>query len=136
VYTALILYLVTTFFFGGTGHFAYKNINLQSEILKKNIQSLKIQGKALSSSVTALRSDPDSIIKEGRRLLLLGPREGIIRVTGYREKPRLLSPGGLVVLKKPVSLRLEPFLRAFAAIGGVLVFLFYKRKITSKNGSR
>ncbi|MDR3200835.1 MAG: septum formation initiator family protein [Spirochaetales bacterium] len=134
-YTGLILYLVTTFFFGGTGHFAYQNTKRQLEILEKNVQSLRVQGKTLSAAVTALRSDPDRIIKEGRRLLLLQPREGIIRLTGYREKPRLLSPGGLVVLKKDTSLKLEPFLRTFAGVGGILVFLFYRRKITLKRES-
>jgi cell division protein FtsB len=128
VYVCLIIYLVTTFFFGGTGHFSYQNLTQQYKIVEENVESLKIQGKTLGYSVAALRQDPDSIIREARRLLLLRQGEGIIRIEGYREKPKPLSPGGLVVLKKETGLRLEPFLRAFAAISGILEFLFYKRK--------
>jgi hypothetical protein len=94
--------------------------------LEKNVVNLRERGEALSYSVAALRSDPDRIIKEGRRLLLLQSREGIIRVAGYRGKPRPLSPGGVVFLKKDPLPRMEPYLRAFAAVGGILVFLFYK----------
>jgi cell division protein FtsB len=126
VYTAIIIYLVTLFFFGAAGHFAYKNLDRQFEVLEKNVIALKAQGQVLSYSVAALRSDPDRVVKEGRRFLLLQPREGIIRVAGYREKPRPLSPGGLVLLKKDSPPRLEPYLRAFAAVGGILFFLFYK----------
>jgi cell division protein FtsB len=128
-YTSLLLYLVTTFFFGGTGHFAYRNLRKQFEILEKNTASLTVQGRKLGYAVTALRSDPQSIVKAARRLLLLQEREGIIRVDGYRERRRPLSPGGLVVLKKDEGLRPEPFLRAFALTGGLLVFLFYRPRI-------
>jgi cell division protein FtsB len=133
VYTSLLLYLVSMFFFGAAGHFAYRNLKKQFEVLEKNTRSLTVQGRKLGYAVTALRSDPQSIVKAGRRLLLLREREGIIRVEGYREKPRPVSPGGLVVLKKDAGLRLEPFLRAFALAGGLLVFLFYRPRRDTRN---
>ncbi|MCL1818507.1 MAG: septum formation initiator family protein, partial [Spirochaetaceae bacterium] len=117
-YTGLILYLVTMFFFGGTGHFAYQNLKKQSNILEKNVESLRVMGRKLGYSVTALQSDSGSILKAGRRLLLLRSGEGIIRVAGYRERPKPLSPGRLVVLKKDADLQhLEPHLRTFALVG-------------------
>ncbi|MCL1818233.1 MAG: septum formation initiator family protein, partial [Spirochaetaceae bacterium] len=125
-------------FFGGTGHFSYQNLKRQHAIIEKNVSGLATQGRKLEWSVTALQSDPDSIVKEGRRLLLLQKREGIIRVEGLREKQRLLSPGGLVMLKKDTVLRLEPFLRAFALTGGLVVFLLFRPRTrsTAKYGSR
>ena len=135
-YTGLILYLVTTLFFGATGHFSYQNLTRQHEIIEKNVSGLAAQGRKLAWSVAALQSDPDSIVKEGRRLLLLQKREGIVRVEGFREKRRPLSPGGLVVLKKETVLRLEPFLRAFAVIGGLVMFLLFRPRFTAKSGSR
>jgi cell division protein FtsB len=126
LYTAILIYLVTLFFFGATGYFAYRNLEKQFEILEKNVVNLRGRGEDLSYSVAALRSDPDRIVKEARRLLLLQPREGVIRVEGYRGKPRPLSPGGLVFLKKDNPPRAEPYLRAFAAVSGLLIFLFYK----------
>jgi cell division protein FtsB len=128
VYTALIIYLVTTFFFGVAGHFSYQNLVQQYKIIEENVENLKIRGRTLGYSVTTLRSDPDSIVREARKLLLLRPNEGYIRIEGYRDKPKPLSPGGLVVPKKETGLRLEPFLRAFAAISGILIFLFSGRK--------
>ena len=126
-YTGLVIYLVTMFFFGGTGHYAYQNLRRQTDILEKNIQNLSTVGQELAYSVVALKSDSDSIVMAGRRLLLLQKGEGLIRVAGYRERPKALSPGGIVVLNKEADiLRLEPFLRAFALVGGVVVFLLYK----------
>ena len=137
-YTSLILYLAATLFLGSTGHFSYQNLKRQHEVIEKNISSLAEQGRKLSWSVTALQTDPDSIVKEGRRLLLLQKNEGIVRVEGFREKRRFLSPGGLVVPKKDAVLRLERFLRAFALAGGILVFIVYRprARFTAKNGSR
>jgi cell division protein FtsB len=126
VYAGLITYLATTLFFGAAGHFSYQNLSQQYRIIEENVENLKTQGRTLGYSVAALRSDPDSIVREARRLLLLRRNEGYIRIEGYREKPKPLSPGGLVILKRESGLRLEPFLRAFAAISGILVFLFYK----------
>ncbi|MDR1316446.1 MAG: septum formation initiator family protein [Spirochaetales bacterium] len=132
IYVGLLIYLVVTFFFGGTGHFSYQSLSQQYKIIEKNVEDLKTQGRTLGYSVTALRSDPGSIVREARRLLLLHRNEGFIRIEGYKAKPRPLSPGRLVVLKKESGLRLEPFLRAFAAISGILVFLFYKRQLRRK----
>ena len=126
VYTSLLIYLVATFFLGAAGHFAYQNLKKQSDILEKNIHSLSVEGKRLGSSAAALQSDADSIIKAARRLLLLREGEGIIRVAGYRERPKPLSPGRLVILHKDAGLRLEPYLRSLALAGGLLAFLFYK----------
>ena len=83
----------------------------------------------MSFSASALQSDSDSIVKAGRRLLLLRDREGLIRVEGYRERPKTLSPGRLIVPFKDVGLRMEPFLRSFALTSGILVFLLYKPKL-------
>ena len=137
-YTSLVIYLVATLFFGATGHFSYQSLKKQHEIIEKNVASLAEQGRKLAWSVTALQTDPDSIIKEGRRLLLLRKNEGIIRVEGFREKRRLLSPGGLVVPKKEAAIRLERFLRAFALAGGILVLIIYRprTRFTAKHGSR
>ena len=135
-YTGLSIYLVATLFFGGTGHFAYQGLKRQHEIIEKNVSGLAEHGRKLAWSATALETNPDAIVKEGRRLLLLKKNEGIVRVDGFREKRRPLSPGGLVVLKKEVVLRLEPFLRAFALTGGLVVFLLFRPRFTAKRGSR
>ena len=135
-YTGLILYFIATLFFGSTGHFSYQNLKRQHSIIEKNVSELTAQGRKLSWTVTALQSDSDSIIKEGRRLLLLQKKEGLIRIEGFQEKRRPLSPGGLVMLKKDMGLRLEPFLRAFALIGAMVVYLLFRPRSTAKSGSR
>ena len=105
--------------------------------MEKNVASLAVQGRRLAWSVTALTTDPDSIVRESRRLLLLRGNEGIIRVEGFREKRRPVSPGGLVVPNKDISLRLEPFLRAFALAGGIFMFIVCRprKRLTARNGS-
>jgi hypothetical protein len=122
----MILYLVTTFFWGNTGHFAYENLEEQIENLQRNVYNLKAHGKKLGYSVAALQSDPGAIIKKSRGHLFLRQGEGIIRLKGYSEKPRPLSPGTFVNARKEGIFRPEPYLRTLAAAAVIIVFLFYR----------
>jgi len=131
-YAGLIIYLVTMFFFGGTGHFAYQSLKKQSDFLEKNVQSLGEEGRKLGYSAAALQSDSESIVKASRRLLLFRKGEGIIRVAGYRERPKPLSPGRLVVLNKISGFSFEPYLRFTAIVSSLVIFIFYKPRLRKR----
>lgn len=124
LYAGLLVYLVLIFFFGSTGKFAYGELEKQRDILKENVRLLRSQGEDLGYAIEALQTDPDRVVKEARNLLYLREREGVIRITGYKEKPRAVSPGGLVKAKVEIRYKPEPFLRAFALCMGIVVFIF------------
>ena len=125
LYAGLIVYLASLFFFGSTGWFAQSDLERRRDSLAGNISELEKQGKNLAYVMSALQSDPDRILREAVRLMLVRENEGIVRVAGYTEKPRPVSPGGLVLRRDSPPRGTEPLLRAVAAAAGVIVFLFY-----------
>jgi cell division protein FtsB len=125
IYSGLCVYLVLIVIFGATGKFAYDELEMHKVLLEKNVEDLKSKGEVLNFSVEALQSDYETVAKVARGLLYLKEREGIIRIAGYKEKPRHITPGGLVAGKTETRYRPEPFLRALAGSAGILVFLFH-----------
>lgn len=127
LYSGLIIYLAAIFVFGSTGRAAYGDLEKQRIFLEKHVENLRSQGKNLHYMVEALQTDPDRIVKEGRRLLLLREREGIIRIAGYSEKTKPISPGGLIARWKDSGARKnEPFLRAFSLAAAIVIFIMYR----------
>jgi cell division protein FtsB len=133
IYAGLCVYLVLIVFFGATGKFAYDELEAHKLLLVENVGDLQSKGESLNYSVEALQSDFETVAKEARSLLYLKEREGIIRIAGYKEKPRNITPGGLVVGNAEKRYKPEPFLRALGASAGILVFLFYGFSVKKKS---
>ncbi len=123
-YVGLTVYLILIFFFGSTGRFAYAELESYQSVLKQNLARLERLGTSLDYSIESLRSDRDSVAKEARTLLLLGPREGVIHVSGYNPRVQSVSPGGLLARKEEKEYRPEPFLRGLSACIAVGMFIF------------
>lgn len=124
LYAGLLVYLSAVFFFGSMGRFAQVELEKRRDSLLANIEELENQGESLESLMWSLQSDPDRVLREAVRLVLVREDEGIIRIQGYQEKPRLLSPGGLLLRGAPPSQGMEPLIRVLAAAAGIIVFFF------------
>ena len=124
LYAGLLVYLSAVFFFGSTGRLAQVELERRRDSLAANIADLEKQGKSLELDLRSLQSDPERVLREAVRLLLVREGEGIVRIQGYRERPRSLSPGGILLRGTVKPWALEPIIRAVAAAAGIIVFLF------------
>ncbi|MBP7494938.1 MAG: septum formation initiator family protein [Spirochaetales bacterium] len=122
-YVGVMVYLVTVFFFGSTGIFAYRQLLFFQKELKENITAIDEQGKIFQQRVASLQSDPEQIRIEARTYHLVRSSEGFVRIRGRNVYPESISPGRIVRIPEKNPYSLEPFLRAFSLCISLSIFL-------------
>ena len=79
---AVWTYLLMTLFFGERGLLAHAGLSGYRDSLVSHIEELAELQNELSASARRLRSDPQQIRIEARRMGYVGPSEGLIRIPG------------------------------------------------------
>lgn len=79
---AVWTYLLMTLFFGERGLLAYAGLSEYRDTLVSHIEELTELQNELSASERRLRSDPQQIRIEARRMGYVGQSEGLIRIPG------------------------------------------------------
>jgi len=94
LWIALLFYAVSSFFWGGVGLSAYKQLGGEYEKQLKNIAELRNIGASLGAEKAALSNDGDTIIAYSRNLGYGSENERFVRIVGFKGFPKQITESG------------------------------------------
>jgi len=123
LYVFFLTFSLLSLFFGETGVTALDKIRARNQLLSGNLSVLDSKQEDLLSRLTALRSDPESIVVEARALGLYRGSDQVVQFRNMESIHDLPDAGGVLHLL-PMARTDESLLRVFATASAVIFLLF------------
>ncbi|OHE66358.1 MAG: hypothetical protein A2413_20935 [Treponema sp. RIFOXYC1_FULL_61_9] len=131
---AIAVYGFSSVAIGSTGLLAYGKLYAEKVRLAENMENLRLINDELEGSLTALRSDSDTIAVYARELGYARKDESLVRISGLpAASRRVAAAGNLLAVKKPVAVD-DTTLRIASLSAGALALLFII--LAGRNGKR
>lgn len=131
---AVAVYGFSSMAIGRTGILAYRKLYAEKVRLSGNMDQLRSINSKLEGSLTALRSDSDTIIVYARELGYARKDESLVRISGLpAASRRVAAAGNLLAVKRPQAVD-DRTLRIAALSAGALVLVLIAA--AGRNGRR
>jgi cell division protein FtsB len=125
LWSAALFYLFASFFVGGVGISAYKQLEGEHAAQLQNLAALQAINTNLAGEKDALENDPDTIAVHARELGYGVGEERFIRIVGRMETPKpQIDPGAVYIAKTPDSVTNKTLL-----IISIVIFVFMMMSI-------
>ena len=123
LYVFFLTFSLLSLFFGETGVTALDKIRVRNQLLSGNLAVLDSKKEDLVAKLTALRSDPESIVVGARALGLYRADDKVVQFRNMNYSHLLPDAGGILHLS-PLPQTDESLLRIFAIAAGIIFMLF------------
>jgi len=123
LYVFFLTFSLLSLFFGETGVTALDKIRVRNQLLSGNLTVLDSKQEDLLARLTALRSDPESIVVGARALGLYRSNDKVVQFRNMESVHDLPDAGGVLHLL-PLVQTDESLLRVFAMASGIIFLLF------------
>jgi len=123
LYVFFLTFSLLSLFFGETGVTALDKIRVRNHLLSGNLTVLDSKQEDLLARLSALRSDPESIVVGARALGLYRSGDNVVQFRNMKSVHDLPDAGGVLHLL-PLVQTDENLLRVFATAAGGIFLLF------------
>jgi len=119
----LTVYLVLELVFGSYGFVAYHVVDSYKQEIEEGRSSVENREQQLRVEINRLQTDPDAVRRAAHDLGLVGEREGVIRVSGYRyTRHRGYDPGRPAPIMRTIADN-RPLFRGIGLTAALLFLL-------------